>query len=232
MNEDLIQPSPEINKKKTSAEMRAERIPEKVRNNFTRVEDINEAERIALKINSLIDQLPEEKQGDFTPRLLQVLNTAKDIYYYKELHDEILEFKKKLEQPNVLEKNNDAEPDNNLAIFNQTLYVNGEIKNIQTQYFNDPDKVKINFGNGWKIVDKKTLVDMQESSKRIVALQEEIKVKSVGEVQEEMPLTEEEMLKEFLYTKDMTAQELKDWLAKSPNERKVFRDSLILESSE
>jgi hypothetical protein len=76
---------------KTSAQLRAEKIPEKVRDTFIVMDwDAKEALRISLKINELIEKLPEDRQSDESKKLLNLLNTSKDLFYYGELHDQLL----------------------------------------------------------------------------------------------------------------------------------------------
>ncbi len=77
---------------KTSAQLRAEKIPEKIKDTFIVMGwDAKEALRISLKINELIEKLPEDRQRDESKKLLNLLDTSKELFYYGELHDQLLQ---------------------------------------------------------------------------------------------------------------------------------------------
>lgn len=220
----------QVGEKKSLAEMRARNISNKVKVNFQSEQDFTEANRIALKINTLIDSLPEKKQTEALKKFLNALNNTKDIYSYKELHDEILEGNKNTEQPK--QEIDIVQPDYKNAISNQTLYVNGELKTIQTQYFDQPNKVKVNFGRGWEIIDKEDLSKIHQESEKVKNQQNMSVEKSTESVIEEVPLTQEDSLKEFLYTQNMSVDQIKVHIAKSPEERKHLRDSMSIEKED
>ncbi len=87
------------NQQKTMAEMRAPNITKILQETFSNEQDFSEANRIALKINNLIDFFPEEKQKVASEKLRGLLDNN-NLYLYKELHDEILEEKKDFERMN------------------------------------------------------------------------------------------------------------------------------------
>lgn len=145
--------SPEASKK-TLAEMRAENITKKLRGFFQSESEFFEANRIALKINAIIDALPEEQQKNALEKLRTFLgseNAKKDIYYYKELNDEIVKERNKMKQ--IVEKNK-VEANINDTISFQTVYIDGKLRDIQSQRSDQPEKVKVNLGRGWELMNK------------------------------------------------------------------------------
>lgn len=275
---------------KTMAEMRAPNITKKLKDIFPNEQDFSEANRIALKINDLVESLPEDKQKDASEKLRQLLN-SKDIYFYKELHDNILEDKKRFESlkqdvenksftnakdfdevikqidimsgvqgssefftpdmiKNVIQgvrsgerKITDvtsagglrqkiavllAEPDPTKAVRYESVIINGESRNIQTQYFNDPDKIKVNLGRGWEIMSKDDFSKLHQESEKVQNSQNII-TSEKAEIKIEEPLSKDDALKEMIYTQGMSVDQIKAHMAKSPEERKRLRDSLVIE---
>ncbi len=277
---------------KTLAEMRASNITKKLKDIFQNEQEFSEANRIALKINDLVESLPEDKQKDASEKLRQLLN-SKDIYFYKELHDNVLEDKKRFESmkqdvenksfinakdfdevikqidimggvqgssefftpgmiKNIIQgvrsgerKITDvtsagglrqkialllAEPDPMKAVRYESVIINGESRNIQTQYFKDPDKIKVNLGRGWEIMSKDDFSKLHQESERLkVQNSQSIIDEEKTEIKIEEPLSKEDALKEMIYTQGMSVDQIKAHMAKSPEERRRLRNFLVLE---
>lgn len=196
---------------KTMAEMRAPNITRILEETFQDGTEFSEANRIALKINDLIEKLPEEEQQKASEKMRRVLNN-KDIYFYKELHDEILESSKKLKNSTEQTKNI-AEPDPNNAI-NYTTYIdkNGESRNIQSQYFDDPNKIRVNLGRGWEIISKDEYKNILNRDNK----QSDIKIENSNETNQAFSVQEN------LYTKSLISQpeKLVEFWQKTPTERR------------
>lgn len=273
---------------KTMAELRAPNITKKLEGTFANGEDFSEANRIALKINDLIETLPVEQQEGASGKLKQLLNN-KDLYYYKELHDILLKDKKSSEVikqdvenksfthakdfdgvikqveamggiqgssefftaemikdiiQGVRSGNKDinsvtsagglrskiasllAEPDPTKAIQYGSITINGELKNIQTQYL-DANKVKVNLGRGWEIMDKDDLNKLRQESDNTRSA-EGITIAEKIENKTEEPLSKGEFLKELIYTRGMSSTQFNDYLLKSLEERKQLLSTLVI----
>lgn len=273
---------------KTKAELRAPNITKKLEGTFANGEDFSEANRIALKINDLIETLPVEQQEGASGKLKQLLNN-KDLYYYKELHDILLKEKRSSEVikqdvenksfthakdfdgvikqveamggiqgssefftvemikdiiQGVRSGNKDinsvtsagglrskiasllAEPDPMKAIQYGSITINGELKNIQTQYL-DANKVKVNLGRGWEIMDKDDLNKLRQESDNTRSA-EGITIGEKIESKTEEPLSKDEFLKELIYTRGMSSTQFNDYLLKSLEERKQLLSTLVI----
>jgi hypothetical protein len=273
---------------KTMAELRAPNITKKLEGTFANGEDFSEANRIALKINDLIETLPVEQQEGASGKLKQLLNN-KDLYYYKELHDILLKEKRSSEVikqdvenksfthakdfdgvikqveamggiqgssefftaemikdiiQGVRSGNKDinsvtsagglrskiasllAEPDPMKAIQYGSITINGELKNIQTQYL-DANKVKVNLGRGWEIMDKDDLNKLRQESDNTRSA-EGITIGEKIESKTEEPLSKDEFLKELIYTRGMSSTQFNDYLLKSLEERRQLLSTLVI----
>lgn len=212
----------EENRQDKILESRKNRINQLVEENIRNEGFQEKIKSVAHQINELIHSLPEDKQKEYLPTFRELLDkkvdepTTKDqMAYYNLL--------KKVES----EIHPPVEPNPNNAISYETVFINGEPRNIQTQE-DGSGQIKINRGGGWELMSRDQYSEFLDTIDKEEDAQDKFEEATDIEEKEDIKLTKEEILKELHYTANMSPDEWRGYMSRSVSGRKRILEDITL----